>query len=199
MKLRKRQLRECARIALQDRGLEVQLKTGAGIIPGARLRTFLGAEERQVAVRTSLGREIGFARNPDGSWATIRKVDEVVVAVPSADDPNSAEVLGFDSKVLIKACDAALEAQKKRYPTLSLTAPIFVAVDARKAKAGRKRRALADAVDLKSKASWTALVPLAAGFVRQKGEPFIERVKREFAELNGVDVNKVLVEFKIIS
>ena len=33
----------------------------------------------------------------------------------------------------------------------------------------------------------------------QSRKGFVERVKREFAELNGVDVSKVAVEFKIIS
>lgn len=198
MKHRKRQLRECARIALQARGLRVQLRPGAGIVPGARLRTFLGADERQVAVRTSLGREVGFARNPDG-WATITKVDEVVVAVPSADDPDAAEVLGFDRKVLIEACDAALAARRKKYPKLSSSAPIFIAIDGAKAKAGRKQDALADLVDLKSKANWTTHVPLSAASEHRAAEPFIERVKREFAELNGVDVSKVVVVFKVVS
>ena len=30
------------------------------------------------------------------------------------------------------------------------------------------------------------------------GLGFVERVKREFAELNGVDISKVLVNFQII-
>jgi hypothetical protein len=33
----------------------------------------------------------------------------------------------------------------------------------------------------------------------QSQKEFVERVKREFAELNGVDVSKVIVEFRIIS
>jgi hypothetical protein len=219
MKLRKRQLRECARIALERRGLRVELKPGAGIVPGARLRTFLGSDERQVAVRTSLDREVGFMRHPDGRWRTIIKVDEIVVAAPSADDPNSAEVLSFDREALTQACDAALAAQLTETPKFSPKAPLFIALDPPKRQAPNKRqlssRRRSSNVfwNLKEKAIWSTLIPLAdvptgkattmpaKSFIEQlkPGESFIEQVKREFARLNRVHVSQVAVEFKIIS
>jgi hypothetical protein len=194
-KIRKRHLRERARVALEGRGLRVELKAGAGIVPGARLRTFHGTEARQIAVRTSLDRKVGFTRHPDGRWKTIPAVDEIVVAVPSAEEPGSAEVLCFDRKVMIDACNAALAARKKEYPRLSHKAPIFIALDT------------SDEGDppenLKAKAKWRTTVPLAAGRTRDSAstpaKSFIERVKREFAELNGVDESKVVVEFRIIA
>jgi hypothetical protein len=148
---------------------------------------------REVAIRTSLDREVGFNRYPDGRWITIPTVDEIVVAVPSAEDPSSAEVLSFDREVVIDACNAALAAQKKEYPKLSYKAPIFIALDA-----SDKGRASKVASGLTAKAKWRTSIPL--GTVRTpRVESFIERVKREFADLNGVDVSKVMVEFKIIA
>jgi hypothetical protein len=199
-KIRKRHLRECARIALEIRGFRVELKAGAGIVPGARLRMFHGSKAREVAVRTSLDREVGFTRHPDGRWTTIPSVDEVVVAVPSAEDPSSAEVLSFDREVIIDACNAALAARKNEYPELSHKAPIFIALDT----ADSRHSSDAASSGLKAKAKWRTSVPLAAVRTHKSpfvppAESFIERVKREFAELNGVDVSKVVVEFRIIA
>jgi hypothetical protein len=197
--MRKRHLRECARVALEHKGDRVELKTGAGIVPGARLRTFQGSQSCEVAVRTSLDREVGFNRHPDGRWTTIPNVDEIVVAVPSAEDPNSAEVLSFDPDVVIEACNAALAAQKKQYPKLSHKVPIFIALDP-----APKGKSSGVASGLKAKAKWRTSVLLAAVGTPKiaampRTESFIERVKREFADLNGVDVSKVVVEFRIIA
>jgi hypothetical protein len=198
-KIRKRHLRGCARVALERMGHRVELKSGAGIVPGARLRTFHGSEAREIAVRTSLDREVGFTRRPDGRWITIPAVDEIVVAVPSAEDPSSAEVLSFDREVMIHACNAALAARKREYPELSHKAPIFIELDS-----SDKADSPDVASGLKAKAKWRTSVPLAAVRTHKSAsvppaESFIERVKREFAELNGVDVSKVVVEFKIIA
>jgi hypothetical protein len=191
-KIRKRHLRECAQVALEGRGLRVELKAGAGIVPGARLRTFHGSEAREIAVRTSLDREVGFNRHPDGRWITIPTVDEIVVAVPSAEEPSSAEVLSFDREVVIDACNAALAAQKRQYPALSHKAPIFIALDT-------FDKGLASG--LKTKAKWRISIPLDAvrrqNSTSARAESFIERVKREFADRNGVDVSRVTVEFRI--
>jgi hypothetical protein len=188
-KFHKQQLRDCARLALKRRGLHVEIKQGPGIVAGARLRTFEGSYERTVAVRTSLDREVGFARNADGDWLTIPKVDEVVVAAPSIENPASAEILCFDRDVMIKVFDATLAAAKNR--SLSHKVPIFIALD--DAKAG-----------LKAKAKWRTLVPLAAASAGKGSSPgateaFIDRVKREFAEMIGVDASKIALEFRIIT
>jgi hypothetical protein len=70
MRLRKSVLRECARLALEGRGFKVELISGPGIVPGARLRAIKGSEEREIAVRSSLDREVGLTRRPNGAWAT---------------------------------------------------------------------------------------------------------------------------------
>jgi hypothetical protein len=195
MRIRKSLLRECARRALEERGFTVELVSGAGIVPGARLRTFKGAEERLIAVRTSLDREVGLTRHSDGRWAIIPRVDEVIVAVPSSDGSDSVEVLSFSPGTIIHVFDAVLEDRKKQNPDFLEKSPIFVALDI-----GR------DAADpgLKAKAQWQAVIPLAEVPRRRPTEAvsttaFIERVRQEFADLHGLDVDKVTVEFRIRS
>lgn len=73
MKLRRSLLRECASVALEQRGFTVQPVRGSGILPGARLRAKKDSVTRKVAVRTSLDREVGLTRNSDGQWSTICK------------------------------------------------------------------------------------------------------------------------------
>jgi hypothetical protein len=199
MKLRKSQLRECARIALEQRGFRVELIGGAGILPGARLRAIKGSEERDIAVRTSLDREVGLTRHLDGRWATIPRMDEVIVVVPSADASDSAEVLSFAPDAIIQAFDATLAIRQKQNPDFSRKSPIFLALD--EVSGGRSGDV---GSGLKAKAQWQTLVPLAAvpwQRLSQTGSAvgFIERVRQEFAELHGVDVNKVAVEFRITS
>ena len=199
MRLNKSVLRECARLALKQRGFSVDVIGGAGIVPGARLRATKDSEERIVAVRTSLDREVGLTRQPDGRWSTIPRVDEVIVVVPAADKSNSAEVLGFTPEAIMQTFDVALEARQKKSLKLKNKAPIFVALDEPK----RGRRPDVES-GLKTKAEWQIVMPLAA-VPRDKLLPnksrvgFIQRVQQEFADLHGVDVSKVTVEFRIKS
>ena len=200
MKLRKSLLRECARVALEERGFTVELIGGAGIVPGARLRASKDSDDkRDIAVRTSLDREVGLTRNPDGHWVTIPQMDEVIVVVPGADDPNSAEVFSFAPDAIVQAFNAALKARQKEQPDFSRKAPIFLALD----EASRGRSADVNS-GLKTKAQWRALVPLASVPRHRLSQAasavgFIERVRQEFADLHGVDVSKVTVEFRITS
>ncbi len=124
-------------------------------------------------------------------------VDDIVVAVPSAEAPSSAEVLCFERDVMIEACNLALTARKKENSSfVSYKAPIFIALDRGKGHTSDVT------VGLKIKAKWSTLIPLADVPIASQtlpGDLFIERVKREFADLNGVDASKVVVEFKIIS
>jgi hypothetical protein len=122
-KIRKVQLRTCARAALERRGYSVTADKGQGFVPGARLIAIRGVAEIKVAVRTSLDREIGLMRNADGNWRTIPKVDMVVVAVLAVGDLTSVEVFGFDPKVLKREFDAALAAQLKRYQISQVCEP----------------------------------------------------------------------------
>jgi hypothetical protein len=198
MKVRKSFLRECARVALERRGFRVEVVGGAGIVPGARLRAVKGSEERTIAVRTSLDREVGLTRNSKSQWSTIPRMDEVIIVVPSVTDSDKAEVLGFAPEAIVSAFDAVLAARKKENPDFSRKAPIFVALD----KVSRGRHADLES-ELKTKAQWQVLVPLASvprsRVSNSSAAGFIERVRQEFADLHGVDVSKVTVEFRITS
>jgi hypothetical protein len=181
MSVSKTQLRVCARATLERRGYSVKVAKSQGVVPGARLTAVKGTKEIKVAVRTSLDREIGFTRYHDGKWRTISKVDMVVVAVPMDDDRSSAEVFGFDPKVLEREFDAALAAQRKRHPDFPHKVPIFVPLD-----------------KVSAKKQWREEVPLNSVTSQENTSVgFIERVKREFAELMGVDVGNVTVDFRI--
>lgn len=108
-------------------------------------------------------------------------------------------MFAFDPKVLIKIFDAALGAQLKRYPGLSKKAPIFVSLDK-----GRREGTTKTISDLKTQAQWSLILSLDSATSGTRSPSiadsgFIERVKREFAELNGVDVSKVSVDFRINS
>ena len=124
-------------------------------------------------------------------------MDEVIVVVPVDDASKLAEVLGFTPDAIITAFNAALEARQMEKPDFSNKAPIFVSLD----KVSRGRPAESG---LKAKAQWQTIVPLAS-VPRQRlsragsAVGFIERVRQEFAELHGVDVSKVTVEFHVKS
>jgi hypothetical protein len=198
MKVRKSHLRECARVVLEQRGYRVELIGGAGIVPGARLRAFEGPEVRDIAVRTSLDREVGLTRHPDGRWKTIPRVHEVIVVVPAAEALDSAEVLSFSPDVIIQAFDAELAAREGKSPDFSWKSPIFLALD--KKPRGRRGDGYPG---LKDKADWQVVVPLGT-VPPQRLSPetpvgLIDRVRQELAKIHGVDVSKVTVEFRITS
>jgi hypothetical protein len=196
-RITKTQLRAYARTALeQRRGYVVTIDKAQGFVPGARLTAIIGGKEIKVAVRTSLDREVGFIRDRQGNWRTIPKVDLVVVAVPADDkvrkrrSVEAIEVFGFDPKVLKREFDAALAAQLERHPDLSYKAPIFVSLDK------VPGRASSSSSVLKTKNLWREELPLNS-MALHGDVGFIERVKREFAELMGVDVSRVTVDFHI--
>ncbi len=197
-KLRKSQLRHCAQVAARQRYIDVEEKTGRGIMPGGRLIGYPseGSKPCQIAVRTSLDREVGLTRHPDGRWATVPRMDEVIVAVPSAWDSTQAEIFGFDPEVLIEAFDAALELQTSRYKQFSPKAPVFISLDMPR----NPMRSADPTCDLSKKAKWRTLVPINTtdDRPRQTGDLF-ERARREFAERIGVDVSKVFVEFRVVA
>lgn len=204
MKATTSQLRACARLALEQRGFSVELITGAGVVPGVQLKATKGSDHINVAVRTALNRKVGLVRSSDGAWRTIPSVDEVLIVAPSIDDKSAAEVFGFEPKMLMKIFDAALAAQLKQMPKLSANAPIFVPLDNGKHKKGQAAAPVSTNSGLKAKALWSLVLPLptAASLQHRQADAdsgFIERVKREFAELNGVDVSKVRVNFVIDS
>jgi hypothetical protein len=195
-KLTRALLRKAAGVVLETEcGYRVDAdEIRQGVAQGARLIASKGAQTLRVAVRTSLSRKIRLMRRDDGAWRTIPDVDLVVVAVPADRTSTAIEVLGFKPDDIIKSFDAALESlETKRDAGF----PVVVALD-------QKTRRGTAAAGLKTKAIWTHVLPLDAPTLREAtkaetGAEFINRVKREFAERNGVDVSMVAVEFRVLA
>ena len=197
MPIAKQQLRYGAWEAVTNRQYAPELVSGPGIVPGARLRATAGpAAGKQIAVRTSQDREVGLLRREDnGKWRTIPKVHELVVAVPSLTNPDtSIEVFCFDSKTVIALFDAAVEKAGSR--ALSYKAPVFIALDESPQKGSG---ALAGGLGAQAKWREEISVKSIAAKLPNQSDGFIERVKREFADRNGVDVSKVVLEFRILA
>ena len=196
MPISKEQMRDAARRTLTSRLYGPVTVSGPGIVPGARLKATTGpAAGKEIAVRTSRDREVGLLRRyDDRNWRTIPKVHEVVVAVPSLRDPNSLiEVFCFDRQTVIAKFDAAIKKAGK--PSLSPKAPVFVALDDIPQSGSG-----ALAGGLGRQAKWREEIPKSiTARLSNQSDGFIERVKREFAERNGVDVAKVTVEFRIVA
>ena len=193
---KRQMLRRCAQEAMEQRGYTVRQVTAAGIVPGARLQVKKDGEpKKRVAVRTSKDRKVGLMRDRDtGDWRTIPDADEVVVAVQAQDNPNLAEVFGFEPEILIRAFNAlAAKALAGKSREKALKSPIFIALDHELDDPDELRS------NLKKRSSWSMIVPLKPPKMAAEGNVgFVERVKREFAELNGVDISKVLVNFQIV-
>jgi hypothetical protein len=196
-KLTRSLLRKAASVTLETEcGYRVDVEENRqGVAQGARLIATKGSDRLRVAVRTSLSRRIRLMRRGDGAWRTISDVDLVVVAVPADRRSTAIEVLGFVPDDIIKAFDIALENLRTRDAGF----PVVVALDDK-----TRRGATNSAAGLKMKAKWKYILPLDAPALREPteaetGAQFIERVKREFAQRNGVDVSTVIVEFHIVA
>ena len=193
--LKKRELRACARKALETRGFLVVEKTEGGL-PGSRLQVFKNAKSSKVAVRTSYDREISFSRRPDGRWMTLNKVDEVIVALPSIDQIGAVEVMCFAPEVLIAALENVIAAKKGAADQAASKTPVFLALDL-----PFKPTTSGTASNLGEKSKWREIVsPVSIpqrSIEQDSVAEFLERVKREYAELVGLDVTKVSVEFRI--
>jgi hypothetical protein len=212
-----RTLRACARVALERRGFVVRKKPGLGVVPGARLRIQRpGQAEQTVVVRVSKKRKIGISRHQwSGRWFEVPGLNEVVIVSPSLHDPRLADVIGFDAGVLIQVFEVLDTLRNGPYTeNRELNFPILVALDPRPGDESNSSSS-----NLIEKASWVAEVSLpepastsidhvvdgreparavASSEPKVKPEGFIERVRREFAEINGVDVGKVMVNFHIV-
>jgi hypothetical protein len=124
-----------------------------------------------------------------------------------------ADVVGFNAEALIKIFDALDSLRNGPYlKERKLNFPIFAGLDPQRSDDGNDMSS-----NLIAKASWVFTVPLfeplTSNSIDLQGkaaptrivsgpqiqdEGFIERVRREFAEINGVDVSKVMVNFHIV-
>jgi hypothetical protein len=194
--VKKSLLRDIGRAALEGPGIGVEEVPGRGIMPGAKVQiSEPGKKPRVATIRVSLDREVALTRHPDGKWVTVPNVDEVIFVVPAADGSDSAEVLSFRPSIVIDAFNHALDRLKRQNPALSYKAPVFVALD----DATDDDFATASSA-LKEKAQWTKVISIDSvrrSRQRESVREFRERVHREFAKLQGLDISDVAVEFTI--
>ena len=201
MKVKKEVLRQGARLALKTLGYDVQMATGPGIVPGARLRAIKDDNSALVAVRTSLDREVGLLRKPNGTWRTIPNVQLVLIAVPADNDP-SVEVFAFDPNVLINVFnDAVAVKEKGNRSKARFKDPVFVSLDEAK-----KNQPHNLPTGLKAQAAWSKKIPLTHPELQMapvvSPDPradFIGHLKEEVAQFLGVDVSKVFLEIRIVA
>jgi hypothetical protein len=187
---------------------------------GARLRCIRDGASINVMVRTSSDRWVGWMRDNAGGWKGLQATDLVVVAAANSQyNPSSADVFVFEPSVVRDAFDRNLASRLHHSPTLSRSAPIFVCLDP--AKAGSPTSA---GGDLKSKATWrgATTLPRSKGAPdpsaredhqvddhrvedhrvedhrpEDPSDGFAARVRKEFADLVGVSVDRVAVEFRV--
>jgi len=192
MQLSRQRFREIAQFALKRRGYDVTVVAAPRVAPGARLTATKGAATLEIAVRTSQRREVGMIPNSDGRWKGVSGFDWCLVVVPSKSS-TMVEVICFNFTKLAEAFD---EHVRKHKLQTEAEVPLFVKLDAilfgksTSPKSGPKLVAWrdefpADEMGKRSK-------------VKQVDE-FINRVTREFADLVGVDAERVAVDFRISS
>jgi hypothetical protein len=190
-------LRQAAANALTEKGFEIEEQTGKGIRPGARLMAKPpDGPAQRVAVRTGAQRSFGFSRDSNGNFRTLDRVDIVLAVAPDEHRAGGFEVFAFESETLKGLYAQALKELEKvgRSPELDL--PIFIPLDEQP-----KKNLGHHIANLKARALWSVCIGAEELPAQQPGEleTFIDRVKREFAEKNEVDVSKVSVEFRILS
>jgi hypothetical protein len=190
-------LRQLGREALEEQGYETEVKSGQGLLPGARLVARKDGERFDVAVRTSHERVLSFTMQTNAQWRALSNVDLVLAVVPAAKNSENVEVLAFDSTALIGRFNIASKGLERADRSSSFEMPIFIPID----KESRKNVGHGVS-NLKEIALWSVNVRAVAMKIKTSDDSsgtFIDRVKREFAERNEVDVSKVVVEFRILS
>jgi hypothetical protein len=190
-------LRQLGRQVLEEQGYETSLKSGQGLLPGARLIAKKDGECFVVAVRTSHERVLSFTMQTNSHWRTLDNVDRVLAVVPAAKNSEIVEVLFFDAREVKARFDIASKRLERADRSSSFELPIFVPIG----KESRKNVGHSVS-NLKEIALWWVNISAAAIKVKTSGDStgtFIDRVKREFAERNEVDVSKVVVEFRILT
>jgi hypothetical protein len=186
-------LRRAARHAAEAGGHAVRVKTTRGAISGSRLEFTVGKEVLSAVVRTSYERLIGFSRKQDGTWRPLAASQICLLAVPSETSDDQIEVYEFESKVLEGIFDDALTEMTRSGKAPAKEIPIYVALD------DETTRSLGHSVaGIKKLAKCRLVSVLDLAPPKNNHGGFVARVKREFAELMGVDVSEVEVEFRVV-
>jgi hypothetical protein len=139
---------------------------------------------------------IGFSRLSDGNWRTLRSVHWVLSVVPDDESRTDFVIFAFEAKTLTNWFNKALKGLEKAKRAPELDVPIFIPLDEQS-----KKNVGHNIVGLKKAVLWSApigLKQLENQSLDESSETFIDRVRREFAERNEIDVSKVAVEFHIL-
>jgi hypothetical protein len=192
MKVTKPILLKCGRSALEARGYVTKLIRGQRITPGSRLEATKESQSHLVAVRTTRHRELGLLREPSRRWRTVSSVEEVIVVARSLEEEMAVDVMSFDAELLCQIFDAVVRDRAKDAHTY----PVFVPLD----DTGRNGNDVIPG--LSKRATWQSTLWISEDTGQPIATPasaagFVERVKREFAKMMGVDVSTVTVEFRI--
>lgn len=192
--LKKSIMRDIGKAVLESRGYQTRVVTSRGVLFGARLEAAKGEETFDVSVRSAQQRAVSFTRRSNGDWGGL-STDRVLIVVPEKKGATTLEVLLFESDELRTQLEAAAKALGRSSKSSKFDVPILLPLDRVRAKKGR-----VPTQNLKDKSVWSEIIdPSRFTAIPTREETLIERVKREFAEQNKVDVSKVMVEFKIIA
>ena len=179
-------------------GFKVEERTGKGIRPGARWSAKPSKGPAiEVAVRTGRERSLGFSRLSDGNWRTFQGVQLVLCVVPAEKSADDFDVFAFDSKTLGIWFGKALEALEKAARAPELHVPIFIALDEKS-----KKNLGHNIGGLKDEAVWSASISkkqIEDQSPSEDLEELIDRIKRELAKRNKVDVSRVSVELRMLA
>jgi hypothetical protein len=194
MRIKKSTMRGLVPSVLVSRRLaDVRARSGQGLLPGSRLIAKEDGREIDIAVKASLERSLSFTKQSEDQWRTVGAVDLVVAVVPSLDSAN-VEVLAFDALSLVAMFDKAWKALERAGRALSFEIPIFIPLD----EVSRKNVGH-DIANLKKLAKWSSCLSPEDLKARSsvQSEEFYDRIRREIADRNGVDVSKVELEVRI--
>lgn len=187
-------LRRAAQEAAKKHGYSVEVLKGTG---GARLRLTKGGTSVLALVRTSSDGWLGWMRNDEGEWRGIDDGQLIIAAVLDSKEPSSAATIyALKPEDVRKAFDDNLAAREAAGP-LKKTAPVFVCMGEPVTKGPA-----AVGGNLGAKAMWKLETPLdatepAPSKTKETKEGFAARVRQEFADLIGVSVDMVSVDFKV--
>jgi hypothetical protein len=122
--MNRHQLRLAGRAALERHYESVSSEVSQGVVPGGRLAYLDGGVSKEAAIRTSKNGKIGLLKDEHDNWRILNKVQLLLVATISEDNPKLAEVYAFDPKVIQAEFDAAARISGER--TVDRNAPLFL-------------------------------------------------------------------------
>jgi hypothetical protein len=192
----KSRLRYAAAQALIAKGFKINERTGKGIRPGAGwVATSAEGSELQVAVRICPQSSLSSSRRQDGRFK-FENSQLLLVVAPDQESANFT-AFAFQRETLKSWYEKALQALEDAGRAPELDVPIFIPLHEHS-----KRNVGHNIAGLKKAALWSVGIDakrLKDHELGGQSESFFDRVKREFADKNGVDVGRVSVEFRISS